>query len=99
VKNGVKMDNLIDLGQYPRNDVELISREFMRVVYLDVCKDYAEEVEKEDKDEGVIKNIEDLIRSIEMVIIMLDGNDDFLKFITSGDEEEVSEEDAEYDRF
>jgi hypothetical protein len=93
------MDNLIDLGNYPRNDVELISREFMRVVYLDVCKDYATEVEKEDKDEAVIKNIEDLIRSIEMVIIMLDGNDDFLKFITSGEEESESEEDEEYDRF
>lgn len=94
------MDNLIDLGNYPRNDVDLISREFIRMVYLDVLKDYAEESEKEDKEENVIKNIEELIRSLEMVIIMLDNSDDFLKFIHSGGEVETSsEEDEEYDRF
>lgn len=86
------MDNLIDLRDYPQKDVELIAREFMRIVYIDACKDYATEAEKKDSSDeeaGVLKNIEDILQAIEKVIIMLDGDDEFLKFATSGGEEDV----------
>ena len=35
--------NLIDLGQYTRNDVELIAREFMRCAYLETLETFAKE--------------------------------------------------------
>ena len=86
------MENLIDLRDYPQKDVELIAREFMRIVYIDACKDYAAEAEKKDasgEESDVLKNIEDILQSIEKVIIMLDGDDEFLKYATSGGEEEI----------
>ena len=72
------MENLIDLGNYPRNDVDLIAREFIRQVYLEVMGDYATEADKkdDDRDETVLQRIEELLKSLERVIILLDGNDD-----------------------
>tara|TARA_B100001093_G_scaffold228048_1_gene218655 strand:- start:1557 stop:1850 length:294 start_codon:yes stop_codon:yes gene_type:complete len=97
------MKNLIDLGNYPRNDVDLIAREFVRQVYLEVMGDYAKESEKteEDRDQSVLDRIEELLKSIERVIILLDGDDKFLFHIHNPEEngESTSEEDAEYDRF
>ena len=97
------MENLIDLGNYPRNDVDLIAREFIRQVYLEVMGDYATEADKtdDDRDETVLKRIEELLKSIERVIILLDGNDEFLNHIHTSEDatENVSEEDAEYERF
>jgi hypothetical protein len=29
-------ENLIDLGQFPQNDVEIITREYMRCAYIDL---------------------------------------------------------------
>ena len=97
------MENLIDLGNFPRNEVDLISREYIRQVYLEVMGDYAKEAEKV-KDRGdkkILDNIEQLLKSIERVIILLDGNDAFLNHIHSPEDatENVSEEDAEYERF
>lgn len=89
--------NLIDLGQFPKNDVELIAREFLRIVYIESLQDYAEESQKEAKDDEIIGNMEAVLKSIETVIVMLDGNEDFLKYVHA--DAEVSEEDAEYDRF
>ena len=97
------MENLIDLGNYPRNDVDLIAREFVRQVYLEVMGDYAKESEKteKDRDQSVLDRIEELLKSIERVIILLDGDDKFLSHIHNPEEngESNSEEDAEYDRF
>ena len=97
------MENLIDLGNYPRNDVDLIAREFVRQVYLEVMGDYATEAKKteNDQDNKVLENIETLLKSIERVIILLDGNDDFLNHIHAPEDatEDASEEDTEYDRF
>ena len=93
-----QLQNLIDLGQYPKNDVELIAREFMRIVYIESLQDYAEESQKEDKDSAMVENMERALQSLETVIVMLDGNEDFLKFIHSDAEGEGSEDD-EYDRF
>ena len=95
------MENLIDLRKYPQHDVELIAREFLRVVYIDACQDYAKEVEKSGAEDTTVKNIGDLLMSIEKVIIMLDGNDEFLKYVTGEPDgnKYTAEEDAEYDRF
>ena len=97
------MENLIDLGNYPRNDVDLIAREFIRQVYLEVMGDYATEADKidDDRDETVLQIIEELLKSLERVIILLDGNDEFLNHIhaSTDDETESEEEDSEYDRF
>ena len=97
------MENLIDLGNYPRNDVDLIAREHIRQVYLEVMGDYAKEAErvKDSDDKKILDNIEILLKSLERVIILLDGNDAFLNHIHSPEDatESTSEEDAEYDRF
>jgi len=97
------MKNLIDLGDFPRNEVDLISREYIRQVYLEVMGDYAKEAEKvkDSGDKKILDNIEQLLKSIERVIILLDGNDAFLNHIHSPEDatENVSEEDAEYERF
>ena len=77
------MENLIDLGNFPRNEVDLIAREFIRQVYLEVMGDYANEAKKaeNDQDKKILENIETLLKSIERVIILLDGNDTFLNHI------------------
>ena len=97
------MENLIDLGNFPRNEVDLISREYIRQVYLEVMGDYAKEAEKvkDGDDKKILNNIEELLKSIERVIILLDGNDEFLNHIhaSTDDETESEEEDSEYDRF
>jgi len=94
-----QLQNLIDLGQYPKNDVELIAREFLRVVYIESIQDYSEEAQKEDKDNEMITNMERALQAIETVIVMLDGNEEFLQYIHEGAEDGEGGEDDEYDRF
>lgn len=95
-----QLENLIDLGQYPKNDVELIAREFMRIIYIEAIQDYAEESQKETKNTELVTNMERALQSLETVIVMLDGNEDFLKYIHADAEEgEAGSEDDEYDRF
>lgn len=96
----MSMENLIDLRKFGQEDVELIAREFLRMVYIEACTDYAKEVQKEDgKDEEVITSIEEILKSLEQTIILLDGDDEFLKFITSEADGNSTEEDGEFDRF
>jgi ribosome-binding ATPase YchF (GTP1/OBG family) len=98
-----ELTNLIDLGRYPKNEVELIAREFLRIVYIESLQDYAEEVQKRSKDESddgkMVKNMETALSHIENVIVMLDGNEDFLKFIHAEGSDADAEEEGEYDRF
>ncbi len=93
-----QLQNLIDLGQFPKNDVELIAREFLRVVYIESIQDYAEESQKTEKNNELITNMERALQAIETVIVMLDGDEEFLKYIHA-DSGEESTEDEEYDRF
>ena len=93
-------ENLIDLGQYPRNDVELITREYMRCAYIDLLqefgKTYAERDESDTERENVLKTLE----AFEHTIAILDQNEDFLEFVhQSEDGEEGSTEDDEFERF
>ncbi|MGB2194490.1 MAG: hypothetical protein ACPH54_07765 [Candidatus Poseidoniaceae archaeon] len=93
-------ENLIDLGQYPQNDVELIAREYMRCAYIDLLqefgKTFAERDESDEERQNVIKTLE----SFEHTIAILDQSEDFLEFVHSGAEgEEESTEDDEFERF
>jgi len=92
-----QMENLIDLGKYPQNDVELISREFNRVLYLQTLEDYAKEMQKESPDKNLQSNMEEVLKALEVVIVLLDGNEDFLEFIHKDSTDQVN--DDEFDRF
>lgn len=91
--------NLIDLGQYTRNDVELITREFMRCVYLDTLetfsKDYASLAEEDQTRANVLATLE----AFEHTIAVLDGNEEFLEAVHAEGDEEEAAEDAEFERF
>jgi len=91
-------ENLIDLGQYPQNDVELITREYMRIAYVELLqefgKTYAERDESDTERENVLKTLE----AFEHTIAVLDQSEEFLEFVHSDEEDEPSE-DEEFERF
>lgn len=91
-------ENLIDLGQYPRNDVELITREYMRIAYLDTLdtfvKEFAELPEEDEKRKNVMLTLE----AFEHTIAVLDQSEEFLEAVHAEVGAEDSESD-EYERF
>jgi hypothetical protein len=91
-------ENLIDLGQYPRNDVELITREYMRIAYLDTLdtfiKEFAELPEEDEKRQNVIATLE----AFEHTIAVLDQSEEFLEAVHADVGEEGGEDD-EFERF
>jgi len=93
-----QMENLIDLGKYPRNDVELIAREFLRIVYLETLDAFVQEQQKETKDTTVIGNMEDILKGLETTIIVLDGGPSFLEYVHADADTSPSTDD-EFDRF
>lgn len=93
-----QMENLIDLGKYPRNDVELIAREFLRVVYLETLDQYVQEQQQETPDSTVTGNMEDALKGLETSIIILDGGPEFLEYVHA-DADTSAENDDEFDRF
>jgi len=93
-----QMENLIDLGKYPRNDVELISREFLRIVYLETLDAFVQEQQKETQDKQVIGNMEDALKGLETTIIILDGGPEFLEYVHADADTSVANDD-EFDRF
>jgi hypothetical protein len=93
-----QMENLIDLGKYPRNDVELISREFIRIVYLETLDAYVQEQQKETPDKTVTSNMEDAMKGLETTIIILDGGPEFLEYVHK-DADTSADNDDEFERF
>jgi acetyl-CoA carboxylase beta subunit len=93
------MENLIDLGKFAQNDVELISREFLRVVYLETLDEYVKEHQKSDADKTVLSNIEGALQGLETTIILLDGGTEFLDYVHQGEGAEDASNDEEFDRF
>lgn len=91
-------ENLIDLGQYPRNDVELITREYMRIAYLDTLdtfvKEFAELPEEDEKRVNVIATLE----AFEHTIAVLDQSEEFLEAVHA-DTVEEGEGNDEFERF
>jgi len=93
-------ENLIDLGQYPRNDVELIAREYLRCYYLDILGTFAKEYASLSEEDETRINIISTLEAFEHTIAVLDGNEEFLEAVhgnLEGDEEES--EDKEFERF
>ena len=93
-------ENLIDLGQYPRNDVELIAREYMRIAYIDLLQEFGKTYFDRDESDEERQNVIKTLEAFEHTIAVLDQNEDFLEFVHSGaDDEEESTEDDEFERF
>ncbi len=91
--------NLIDLGQYPRNDVDLIAREYLRCAYLDTLDTYVKEYVSLDEEDETRKNVLATLEAFEHTIAVLDGNEEFLEAVHADSGEEESEEDEEFERF
>jgi len=92
--------NLIDLGSFPRNDVELITRENLRCVYLEIFDEFIKNYAALDVENVERENIVKTLAAFEHTIAILDGNEDFLQAIhpqPEGGEESV--EDEEFERF
>ena len=90
-------DNLIDLGQYPRNDVELIAREYMRIAYLDTLDVFVKEYADLSEDDETRKNVITTLEAFEHTIAVLDQSEEFLEAVHADGEEESQDE--EFERF
>ena len=95
------LENLIDLGQYPRNDVELITREYMRHAYLETLELYAKEYVELDEENDGRKAILSTLDAFEHTIAVLDGDETFLEAVHAdgGEDGESASEDDEFERF
>lgn len=91
-------ENLIDLGQYPRNDVELITREFMRIAYLDTLDNFVKEFASKPEDDTQRKAVLQTLEAFEHTIAVLDQSEEFLEYVHQDSAEESAEED-EFERF
>jgi len=91
--------NLIDLGQYPRNDVDLIAREYLRCAYLDTLETYVKEFVSLDEEDDSRKNVLATLEAFEHTIAVLDGNEEFLEAVHADSGEEEAAEDEEFERF
>lgn len=92
-------ENLIDLGQYPQNDVELITREYMRIAYIDLLQEFGKTYAERDESDTERANVLKTLEAFEHTIAVLDQSEDFLEFVHQGGEEEESSEDEEFERF
>jgi len=93
-------ENLIDLGQYPQNDVELITREYLRIAYIDLLQEFGKTYAERDESDEERSNVVRTLESFEQIIAVMDGNEEFLEFVHQGTEgEEESAEDEEFERF
>jgi len=93
-----KIENLIDLGKFDKNDVELIAREFIRIVYLETLDQYVTEQQKTDPDKTISGNMEDALKGLETTIILLDQGPEFLEYVHA-DADVSSDNDDEFERF
>lgn len=92
-------ENLIDLGQYPQNDVELITREYMRIAYIDLLQEFGKTFAERDESDTERQNVLKTLESFEHTIAVLDQSEDFLEFVHQDNGEEESAEDEEFERF
>lgn len=92
------VENLIDLSKFNKDEVALIAREFIRIVYLETLDQYVTEQQKADVDKTVSSNMEDALKGLETTIILLDQGTEFLDYVHQ-DAEVTSDNDDEFDRF
>jgi|TARA_B110000495_G_C23002977_1_gene592121 hypothetical protein len=90
--------NLIDLGQYTRNDVELIAREFMRCAYLETLETFAKEYASLGEEDETRKNVLSTLEAFEHTIAVLDGSEEFLEAVHA-EPDAAAENDSEFERF
>lgn len=93
-----QIKNLIDLSKFSQDDVALISREFIRIVYLETLDQYVTEQQKETVDSTVAGNMEDALKGLETTIILLDQGTEFLDYVHK-DADVSSDNDDEFERF
>ena len=93
--------NLIDLGKYPSNEVDLIAREYLRCVYLETLDIYIKDYAKLGEEDQSRKNVIETLQSFERLISVLDGNEDFLQAVhaDNGEVEEAVVVEDEFERF
>ena len=91
-------ENLIDLGQYPRNDVERIAREYIRCVYLETLQTFAKEYASLGEEDETRKNVLSTLEAFEHTIAILDGNEEFLEAVHA-EPDAAADEDSEFERF
>ena len=91
-------ENLIDLGQYPRNDVERIAREYIRCVYLETLQTFAKEHASLGEEDETRKNVLSTLEAFEHTIAILDGNEEFLEAVHA-EPDAAAENDSEFERF
>lgn len=77
---------LYDLSTIPQRDAENVCAEVLRNIFIDTIEnlDKAGETEKE--------NMVKFLEALEHVIFVVEGNDDFLKFVTQGSEKSESDD-------
>lgn len=93
-------ENLIDLGQYPRNDVELITREYMRCAYLDTLDQFVQNYAESPDEDATKMQVLETLKAFEHTIAILDQSEDFLEYVHQDvPEEETESEDDEFERF
>ena len=94
-----QVENLIDLGQYPRNDVELITREYMRCAYLDTLDQFIKEFASKSEDDESRQSVLATLEAFEHTIAVLDQSEEFLEYVHKDSEEANSEDEEEFERF
>jgi hypothetical protein len=92
-------ENLIDLGAFPQNDVDLITRENLRCTYLTIFDDFIKNYAELDVENIKRENIVKTLASFEHTIAILDGDEEFLEAIHGNVEGDEESEDKEFDRF
>jgi len=91
--------NLIDLGAFPRNDVDLITRENLRCIYLEIFDNFIKNYAELDVENVERENVVKTLASFEHTIAILDGNEEFLEAIHGNLEGDEESEDKEFERF
>lgn len=91
--------NLIDLGKYPPNDVQLITREYLRCAYLDTIEAFVKDYAELDEDNQSRINVIETLHAFERLIVVFDGNEEFIQAVHSTADGEDEKQDEEFERF
>lgn len=77
-----KLEPRYDLSKISQRDSQDICAEVLRNIFIEVIEQFKKETDDEKK-----KNMEGLLQAVEHVIFVVEGNDDFMKFIMQGPKE------------
>ena len=77
-----KLKPRYDLSTISQRDSQNICAEVLRNIFIEVIEGLQKETDDEKK-----KNMESVLQSLEHTIFVVEGNDDFIKFIMKGPEQ------------